>query len=554
MSETHKSSKASSGREILILGGGFAGTYLARYLRKTIAGRAKVSLIDKNNYFVFQPLLPEVASGTLNAQDAVVPLRAILKDTSFRMAEVRSIDLEAEKVTVLQGRKRRLVDLKYDQLVIAFGRETNLSMLPGFTEHAFSMKNLADAYILRNHVLDCLESADVTEHPSFKRRLLTFVVAGGGFSGVETAGELAEMLEKALPFYPNIKRDEIKLHIIHNGPCILPELPERLGRYAHRVLGKNKLEIVLNTTIQSATPTHVELGDGSRLETFTLITTVGTVANHLLKDFPVPLIHDKLPVDNNLRVKGYENVWAIGDSALIPLGSKERSWAPPTAQFARKEACCLAENLAATINNKPLKDFHYEPIGNMASIGSRKGVATIKNVRFAGFLAWFIWRALYLFMIPGFATKTRIMFDWILDLILPRSIVKMPQRETNACRGMRFAKGDVISRPGQLASGFYMVVSGLLELVVEDPEGDKPFRRLFRPGDHWGERVVSSKVLTRGTVTALAETRTLVLGKEDFLFLRESFPPLDAYFQGIPESDYADYLHVGKQPEKPDPL
>ncbi len=551
MSGTHSSSKANFGREILIIGGGFAGTYLARYLRKTIRGQAKVTLIDKNNYFVFQPLLPEVASGTLSAQDAVVPLRAILKDTHFRMAEVHSIDLEAEKITVLQGRKRRLIDLKYDQLVVAFGRETNLSLLPGFAEHAFSMKNLADAYILRNHVLDCLESADITENLGFKRRLLSFVVAGGGFSGVETAGELVEMLEKALPFYPNIKRDEIKLYIVHIGPCILPELPERLGRYAHRVLGKHKLEIVLNTAIESATSTHVTLDDGTRLETFTLISTVGTVANHLLKDFPVQLIRDKLPVDSKLRVKGYENVWAIGDSALIPLGNKEDHWAPPTAQFARQEARCLAKNLAATINNKALADFHYEPLGSMASIGSHKGVATIKNVHFAGFLAWFVWRSLYLFMIPGIATKTRIMFDWTLDFLLPRSIVKMPQRSANACRGMRFAKGDVISQPGQLASGFYMVVSGLLELVVENPEGGNPFRRLFKPGDHWGERVVSSKVLTRGTVTALAETRTLVLGKEDFLFLRESFPALDEYFRNIPESYYADYLHVNKKSEKP---
>lgn len=532
-------------KRVVIVGAGFGGAFTAKYLRRRAPRELEIELINNTNYFVFQPLLPEVASGTISAPDAVTPLRLLLPGVKVRMAEVRGVDFEAKQIHLVQGSKRKLLQLGYDHLVLACGQKTDLSRLPGFAEHSLTMKDLADAHGLRNHVIQCLEHADVTEDAALKRRLLTFVVAGGGFSGVETMGEVAEMVTRTLKYYPNIKLEELRGILIQRGERILPELPGKLGEYAHRKLSRRGIEIRLKTSIKSATGTTVELDDGTRIETRTLVTTVGNGPSDLVKSLPLELHRGRIQTDSTLRVQGRDDVWAVGDAALIPLPDKPTAppaFAPPTAQFAVREAMCLAENLARTLGGQPLTEFRYKPRGSLASIGNYKAVAEVLGVRVSGVFAWFLWRGFYISMIPSFVTRLRIGLNWLFDYFLPRSIVQIKQNSHGACRFARFAKGDTIFRPGEMIDGFYTVVSGALQSSVPDPNTGEDFVRVLGPGDHWGERTISGEMETMGTLTAIKDTRVLVLQREDFNHLRQSFRSLNDYFAGIHESMYPEPL------------
>lgn len=534
-------------KRVVIVGAGFGGAFTAKYLRRRAPKELAIELINNTNYFVFQPLLPEVASGTISAPDAVTPLRLLLPGVKVRMAEVRGVDFSARQVHLVQGSKRKLLRLDYDQLVLACGQKTDLSRLPGFAEHSLTMKDLADAHGLRNHVIQCLEHADVTDDTALKRRLLTFVVAGGGFSGVETMGEMAEMVMRTLKYYPNINLEDLRGVLIQRGERVLPELPDKLGEYAHRKLSQRGIEIRLKTSIKSATATAVELDDGTRIETNTLVTTAGNGPSDLVKQLSLELNRGRIQTDSHLRIQGRNDVWAVGDAALVPLpvepGARP-SFAPPTAQFAVREAKCLAGNLLRALEGRPLTEFNYKPRGSLASIGNYKAVAEVFGVRVSGVFAWLLWRSFYIAMLPSFVTRLRIALNWLFDYFLPRSIVQIKQKGKSACRFACFAKGDIIFRPGQTLDGFYTVVSGALESSVPDPDTGEDFVRVLGPGDHWGERTISGEMETMGTLIAIKDTRVLVLQREDFNHLRQSFRPLNDYFAGIHESMYPEPLRA----------
>ena len=395
-----------SGKRIVIVGGGFAGAFNARYLRKYLGADADIELINATNYFVFQPLLPEVASGNINAPDAVTPLRYMLKGMKVRMAVVIDVDQDQQQITILQGSRRIPQFVDYDHLVIAVGQKTNLSISPGMQKHALCMCNLADAHELRNRVIECLEHADITDDAKLKRQLLTFVVAGGGFSGSETIGELIEMIHRTLKFYPNISQDEVRAILVQSGERILPELSGQLGAYAAKQLSGRGVEVRCNASVSAATESAVFLDDGSRIDTSTLITTVGNGPTSFTENLGIELVRGKIPVDANLRISGHESLWALGDAALIPLGSSEDGqpqYAPPTAQYAVREARCVARNIAAQRNGRDLHDFSFRPWGSLASIGHYRAVAEIFKLPLSGLFAWLLWRGIYIGMLPGFS-------------------------------------------------------------------------------------------------------------------------------------------------------
>jgi len=535
-------------RRVVIIGGGFGGAFTAKYLNRYAPRDWEIELINSTNYFVFQPLLPEVASGTISAPDAVTPLRLMLPGVKVRMAEVIGVNRAENEVHYLQGSKRIPLSVKYDDLVLAVGQQTNLSHTPGFQEHSLCMRNLADAHQLRNHVIQCLEHADVTEDPELKSRLMTFVVAGGGFSGVETAGELVEMIHRTLKFYPNLQSEDIHTVLVQRGERILPELTLRLGEYARQKLSKRGIQIMLDTSIQSATSTAVYLDDGTGIQTQTLVTTVGNGPRPITESLGIELQNGKIPVDEFLQVIGNERVWSLGDAALIPLGHQNCSqtkYAPPTAQFAVQEARCLARNIIAAQQDKPLTMFSFKPKGSLASIGNYKAVAEVFGIRLSGLLAWLLWRGLYIGMLPGFSTRLRVALNWLFDYFLPRSIVQIANNERPATYYRRYAPGDVVFRPGQLVDGFYTIVSGYLESRIADSAAGEDFVRLLGPGDHWGERSLSGNFETQGLLTAVEETRVLILKQADFRNLRAAFPGLDEYFQRISEKIYAPSLRSG---------
>ena len=353
------------------------------------------------------------------------------------------------------------------------------------------MRDLADAHELRNHVIQCLEHADVTEDPELKRRLLTFVVAGGGFSGVETIGEMLEMIHRTLKFYPNVNADDVRAVLVQRGERILPELSPRLSEYAQRKLAGRDVKIMVGASIQSATATAVYLDEGSCINTQTLVTTVGNGPRPVTESLGIDWIDGKVPVDEYLRVPESDRIWCIGDAAMIPLNisdGEEREYAPPTAQFAVREARCVAKNIIAVQKQESPTAFSYKPRGTLASIGNYKAVADVFGVRLSGLPAWLLWRSFYIGMLPGFSTRLRVALNWLFDYFLPRSIVQISNNGQPATQYRRYARGDVVCKPGQIVDGLYTVVSGYLESRIPNPETGEDFVRLIGEGDHWGER------------------------------------------------------------------
>lgn len=526
--------------KVIIVGGGFGGVFTAKYLYKYGKGQFDIELISSQNYFVFQPLLPEVAAGTINAQDAVTPLRSMLPGIKIRLAEVKAVDFDSKQITILQGRKRILQTISYNHIVLSGGQITDLSLFTGFQQHSLKMKNLSDAYHLRNHVIKCLELADVTTIPEVKQQFLTFVVAGGGFSGVETMGELMEMIHRTLKYYPNISKEEIRAVIIQRDHRILMEMSAKLSEYTHRDLEKRGVEILLNVGVESATANAVYTSDGKAIKTNTIVTTIGNGPSGFAKSLGIELTRGKIPTNRNLQVVTRKRAWSLGDAALIPLNDDdEPAYAPPTAQFARQEAKVLARNIVLFEQEKNLNVFDYAPKGIMASLGSHTGVAEVYGIKIKGLIAWLLWRTLYIGMLPTFVTKVRVAFNWIFDYLMPRTIVQFAHAQESATKYLHYAKGDVLFEQGQVLDGFYTVISGSLEISNKDEN----FVKTINAGEHWGERIIQKDLGVTGTVRALEDTVVLRLKRDDFVRLRGSMTVLDNYFESIDINKYSKKSH-----------
>jgi NADH dehydrogenase len=478
---------------IVVLGGGFGGVFTAKHLRRQAGPEVEIVLISRHNFFVFQPLLAEIAGGSINPSDGVTPLRRLLRGVRFMVAEVQQVDLAAKTVAVTMGRSAFFRMVPYDQLVIALGQVVDLSRTPGLTDRAFVMKDVVDAFRIRNHVLRCLERADIATEPRRKQSLLTFVVIGGGFTGIETVGEMQELIRKSIKYYPNIRPDEIRIILIQHGSRILPELREHLATYAAEQLRRREIEIRLGTGVKAATPTGIETDDGSPpIDAATIVAAIGNAAPPLLRTLPVAQAHGRVVVDRYMRVEGQEGVWAVGDNAQIPLGEPSDgkvAYAPPLAQFAFREAKALARNILAHREGRPLTAFAYRSLGTMASLGGRRGVADIMGVRITGFLAWAAWRLFYLSLLPGLATRIRVAADWLLDLVVSRSIAEVESTEPGSGQ-VRFLAGDTVIEPGIEPRGAYVVIAGGFEVAeanrAASPGGGSHAPRLLGPGDHFG--------------------------------------------------------------------
>ena len=411
-------------KRIVILGGGFAGLYAAMELEKTLAGdrEVEITLVNRENFFLFTPMLHEVAASDLEITDIVSPLRKMLKRIRFFEAEVESIDLSQRQVVASHGLENHRHHLTYDHLVIGLGAITNLYGLPGLDERNLTMKSLEDAIRLRNHLIAQLEEAD-NECVTNKSSLLCFVVAGGGFSGVETIGALNDFVRDVLPSYSHLNEAMLRVVLVHAGAVILPELGEKLGAYAQKKLAERSVEIHVNTKLSTVSTNGVTLSDGSVIETNTIIWTAGTSANPLVQKLPCKKERGRIVVDEFLEVVGCPGVWAVGDCAAVPDRSTGK-FSPPTAQHALRQAKRLAQNITASIRGKPKKPFLFSTLGQLATIGRRTGVANILGLRFSGFLAWWIWRTVYLSKLPRFEKKLRVAMDWTLDLAFSKDIVQ----------------------------------------------------------------------------------------------------------------------------------
>ena len=410
---------------VLILGGGFGGFYAAHHLDKAMAAdpTIQVTLVSRENFLLFTPMLHEVAAGDLDVSDIVSSPRQALKRVQFLEAEVTEIDLNQRRVTLVYGVYHQQKELFYDHLVIALGSETNFFKLPGVEERALTMKSLNDAFFLRNHALSLLEIASLTEDRASRRAMLTFVVAGGGFAGTETIGGLNDFLRSAKEYYPAIAEDEVRIVLVHAGAVILPELGESLGRYAQRKLIARNVEIHLETRVTGYSDGGVELNGGEIIPTLTLVWTAGVTPPAILQSLPCQQEKGRVVVEETLEVPGFPGVWVIGDCAWIPNPQTGKPH-PPTAQHALREGLHCAKNIAATIQGRPKERFAFTTLGQLASIGHRTGVAKIMGFHFSGLVAWWLWRTIYLAKLPRFEKKIRVALRWTLELLFSKDIAQ----------------------------------------------------------------------------------------------------------------------------------
>ena len=409
----------------VILGGGFGGVGTAQRLERLYSrdARLEITLISQSNYLLFTPMLAEVASSGLEAQHISAPVRAALLRTRFRRAEVTAIDPVARVVRVRATPSAPEEVLHYDHLVLALGSVPNFFGLPGLEAHSFTLKTLQDATLLRNHVIALLERADIEPDPEVRRRQLTFAVAGGGFAGTEMIAELLDLVHGVLHYYPNVGTREPRFVQIHSGNRILPELSPELADYAMRKLEARGIEFKLNTRVAGATDEAVLLADGGRVPTHTLVWTAGNQPHPLLKSLPCERNRAGAVIaQGTLQVQGFTNIWAVGDCAQIPDALNDGKPAPPTAQHALREGRVVAENIAAFQGGRPLRTFAFRTVGTLVALGHRTAVAEVRGWKFSGFLAWFMWRTVYLSKLPGLEKKLRVALDWTLDLFFPRDI------------------------------------------------------------------------------------------------------------------------------------
>jgi NADH dehydrogenase len=416
---------AASPKRIVILGGGFGGIYVAVEMERRLARRddVEITLVNRDNFFLFTPMLHEVAASDLDLTTIVNPIRKLLKRVRFFAGEVESIDVPRRRITVWHGDSHHSHELEFDHLVLGLGSVTNFYGLPGLEERALTMKSLGDAINLRNRVIACMEEADFECCASERRRLLTFVVAGGGFAGVETAAAINDFMHEALRFYSNLTRAELRVVLVHSGQVILPELSGQLGRYAQKKLVQRGVDIRIGAKVTRFADDGVHLSDGNAIESGTLVWTAGTSPNPLLQNLPCNLERGRICVNECLQVPGHAGLWALGDCAVVP-DSRTGMPHPPTAQHAIRQAKSLARNVAAAIDGQPLRPFSFRTLGQLASLGRRTGVANILGVNFSGFIAWWLWRTIYLSKLPRFEKKLRVALDWTLDLFFSKDLVQ----------------------------------------------------------------------------------------------------------------------------------
>jgi NADH:ubiquinone reductase (H+-translocating) len=411
---------------IVVLGGGFGGVPAARHLERLLRRHADadITLVSRENFFVITPLLFEACSGRLELRHCAQPIRAALRRTRFVEATVEGVDVERQIVRAIAP-DGGTHDLDYDHLVVALGASTNEQLIPG-SSNAFTFKTMADALVLRNHLIEQFERADATAASTTRRGCLTVIVIGGGLVGVELLGELSAFADDVLRFYPRLRRDEVRFLLFEAGARILPEIDEALAGVATRVLRGRGADIRVSTPIRSIEAGRVRVADES-IEAGTIVLAAGIVPNAVAA--AIPVVHDprgRIAVDETLRSRSHPTVWALGDCAAIP-GPDGHTY-PALAQHTVREARHVARNIHAVIEGRAPTPFVYQSLGTMASLGHTRAVARVGRLRLTGFPAWWLRRTYYLFQMPRWDRRLRIVLDWTVALFFRPDITKVELR------------------------------------------------------------------------------------------------------------------------------
>ena len=519
---------------VVILGGGYGGLYAALELRKAVRrDKLDVTLVSRDNFFLVQPLLPEAVSGNIEPPHIVKSLRRLLPGIDFHQAEIDSVDPEERVVHIRHHGATVERRIAYDHLLVAVGDSTDLVSLPGMMEHAFPVKTIANAFTLRSHLLGALERAEVTASAAERRKLLTFVVAGAGYTGVEVASEINNYLREAVLSYPTLDERELRVVLLQRSGRILPELSERLAAFSQRILERSGIEVWTNTPVASATAESVVLASGERIPTRTLVSALGAGPNPLLQCFDKGLdARGRLQADEFLRAPAYENTWVAGDAGAIP-NLRDGGRYPPTAQSALRQAQHAARNILAAIEERPLKPFLHRSTGVMVTLGGYKGAAEVFGFKLQGFLAWFLFRTFWLVQLPGLDRKLRAMLHWTIELFFKRDIAKYETMGGGPVARSHYEGGQTIFRRGEFADNFYVILSGEVEIYHG---GAREATAVLGPGQYFGEMSLLSRRQRSASALARGPVDLLVLSAGDFTALANSSSEFSAIIENAVES------------------
>ena len=511
-------------KRIIIIGGGFAGVKCAAQLSRELSGHeAEIILFDRQNHLVFSPLLAEVVGSSLNPLDIVVPLRQMLSAVLCRNEEVRSIDLAGNQVEY-EAEDGQCMRIGYDHLVIACGNVTNLNVVPGMADHAYPLKTVADANALRSQLMAQMERAEVATDPERRAWHLTVLVVGGGYSGVEAAGEINDLLRASSRYFRHWRAEDVRVMLVHSRDQILPEISPPLREFARRKMEKAGVQMVLNARANLVSSEGVGFEDGRFLRVGTIVCTIGSSPSPLIQNLDCPKEKARLLTEPDLRLKGLPNVWAIGDCAWI-LNQLNGEPSPTTGQFAEREGTQCARNICRALQDQPTVAFRFKLIGELCSIGGHSAVADLMGMHLSGFLAWFVWRGVYLFKLPTIGRRVQVGFDWATLLLFPRDLAFIRADTTERVSHAHYDTGEFIIRKGDAPTSFYVVKQGEVEVLRPQDNGATEVVAVLAPGAFFGERALIGNRPRAMSVRARTPVDILVMGRNVFNQLSTALAP-----------------------------
>ena len=502
---------------IVIIGGGFAGAKCAKTLSKKLdLKKNEIVLFNKENHMVFHPLLADVVGSSLDPDHVTTPLRQLLPKVKCRTEEVHSVDLD-KKVVVYENNSGVHENLEFDYIVICTGSAVNMSIIAGMQDHAYPIKTVGDAIALRVHVIEQLERAEVEDNPKKKQHLLSFIIIGGGFSGVEVAGEINDLVRDSVRFYQNIDEKEIKITLVHGGDQILPEVSPSLRDFAQKKMEEAGVTFILNARANFVTNRGVGYGsNGDIVEGNTVVGAVGNTMPSIIERLDVEKERGRIINQPDMRINGYANAWAIGDCAYT-INSFDGTPSPPTGQFAERQGNQTAENIVRVMKDEETKPFSFNPIGLLCSIGGNNAVAEIKGVRISGFIAWFMWRGVYLFKLPKFSKKVKVGLDWAWDIFFARDLAHTKIQLTDTVAKAHFEPGDYIFRQGEASNNFYIIEKGEVEVTrIHEQDKHEEIIAVLGENDFFGEMSLLRGSAHTANVRARTNIEVLVMGKNVF--------------------------------------
>lgn len=510
---------------VVIVGGGFAAAQFAKNLRRKLPISAcKILLFNRENHLVFHPLLADVAGSSINADAAAAPLRQMLPDVECRTERVQRINLQSSEIEFDDG-TGTLSRLQYDHVVIACGAESNLGIIPGMTDHAFGFKVMRDAIDLRQHIVHQMEHAEAAADSDRRRWHLSFIIVGAGFSGVELAGEINELVRSSSRFYRNFRREDVTVAVVHSQAQILPEVAPALREFAKKKMEKAGITIMLNTRAVAATHEGIELDGGRMLKGGTIACTIGTAPSPITQALDVPKEHGRIRTIADMRIEGQTNAWAIGDCAYI-VNALDNKPSPTTAQFAERQGRQAALNLVRLIKGEPTQPFRFKALGQLCSIGGYQAVAEMFGMRVSGFLAWLLWRGVYLFKLPTWSRRIKVALDWFWDFLFPRDLSFLNTDATQYLTHAYFRSGDFIHRQGELARVFSVIEDGEVEILeAANESSEAKVVAVLGKGDFFGEGALLGSRPHEMSARARTPVRLRQVGSGLFSEIAAVFPP-----------------------------